>query len=112
MLEAMACGMPVAAFPVPGPRDVIVEGSTGALDEDLAAATFRALRLDGKVCVEFARAHGWAHSTRRFLERQRRAGKDWPAGRGHTDRERHFTVNVPELRHSCTRLQKKPAGRR
>jgi glycosyltransferase involved in cell wall biosynthesis len=71
MLEAMACGIPVAAFPVPGPLDVIKEGSTGALDGDLAAAVYRALRLDGEACIEFAQYHSWQRSTERFLELQR-----------------------------------------
>jgi glycosyltransferase involved in cell wall biosynthesis len=73
MLEAMACGVPVAAFPVPGPLDVIQDGSTGALDEDLAAAVFRALRLDGEACIEFAQYYSWQRSTERFLELQRPA---------------------------------------
>ena len=76
MLEAMACGVPVAAFPVPGPQDVIKEGSTGAMDEDLASAVYRALSLDGEACIEFAQYHSWARSTERFLKHQRPA----PAG--------------------------------
>jgi len=40
MLEAMACGVPVAAYPVPGPQDLVTEGSTGALDGDLQSAFF------------------------------------------------------------------------
>ena len=71
MLEAMACGIPVAAFPVPGPLDVIREGSTGAMDEDLAAAIYRALGLDGEACIEFAQYHSWQRSTLRFLKFQR-----------------------------------------
>jgi glycosyltransferase involved in cell wall biosynthesis len=71
MLEAMACGVPVAAFPVPGPLDVISEGSTGAMDKDLREAVFRALRVDGEACIEFAQDHSWPRSTRRFLELQR-----------------------------------------
>jgi glycosyltransferase involved in cell wall biosynthesis len=71
MLEAMACGIPVAAFPVPGPIDVIQEGSTGAMDEDLAAAVYRALALDGEACLEFAQYHSWQRSTERFLKFQR-----------------------------------------
>ena len=73
MLEAMACGVPVAAFPVPGPLDVIKDGSTGALDEDLAAAVYRALRLDGEACIEFAQYHSWQRSTERFFHLQRPA---------------------------------------
>lgn len=71
MLEAMACGVPVAAYPVPGPLDVIQEGSTGAMDEDLGAAVYRALGLDGEACIEFAEYHSWPRSTERFLEHQR-----------------------------------------
>lgn len=67
MLEAMACGVPVAAFPVPGPLDVIREGSTGAMHADLKKAVFKALTLDGSAGVEFAREHSWQRSTDRFL---------------------------------------------
>jgi len=70
MLEAMACGVPVAAFPVPGPLDLVQEGVTGALDTDLKVAIERALRLDGRACREYAEAHSWARSTERFMELQ------------------------------------------
>ena len=43
MLEAMACGTPVAAYPVIGPADVVTPGVTGVLDEDLGAAALAAL---------------------------------------------------------------------
>ena len=46
MIEAMACGTPVAAYPVQGPVDVIDEGATGCMHEDLATATKLALDLD------------------------------------------------------------------
>lgn len=67
MLEAMACGIPVAAFPVPGPQDVIQQGATGFMDEDLKAAFFKALELDSDACLEFALDHSWQRSTERFL---------------------------------------------
>ncbi|WP_376690150.1 glycosyltransferase family 4 protein [Wenzhouxiangella sp. EGI_FJ10409] len=67
ILESMACGVPVAAFPVPGPADLITDGGNGALDEDLREAVFRALSIDGDSCVEFAAAFSWRASTQRFL---------------------------------------------
>ena len=46
MLEAMACGTPVAAYPVPGPQDVVDHGITGYLDVNLTTAVLGALQLD------------------------------------------------------------------
>lgn len=66
MLEAMACGVPVAAYPVTGPIDVVEHGRTGILDEDLASAVRGALELDPAQCVASARAQSWEHATRVF----------------------------------------------
>ncbi len=67
LLEAMACGCPVAAYPVTGPVDVIGDSPAGALDQDLRAAALRALAIPR----DFARAHAerysWEACTRQFL---------------------------------------------
>ena len=66
MLEAMACGTPVAAFPVTGPIDVVIDGETGVLDEDLGAAARKALSIDPRNCRRFAEARSWRQSTAQF----------------------------------------------
>lgn len=59
MLEANACGVPVAAYPVTGPIDVVREGVNGALDADLARAAARALAVPRESCLAHARTLGW-----------------------------------------------------
>ncbi|MFW5816174.1 MAG: glycosyltransferase family 4 protein [Wenzhouxiangella sp.] len=68
MLEAMACGVPVAAFPVPGPADVVLNGVSGCLDEDLGLAMEGALALDRSDCHVFASAFSWRQSTQAFVD--------------------------------------------
>ncbi len=59
MIEAMACGTPVAAFNVASPVDVVEVGVTGELDQDLAAAITRALVLDRKTVQQAATKFTW-----------------------------------------------------
>jgi glycosyltransferase involved in cell wall biosynthesis len=66
MLEAMACGLPVAALPVDGPVDVITSAKVGALDEDLGKACRAALQLDRQDCVDFVSNRSWRRSTVQF----------------------------------------------
>jgi glycosyltransferase involved in cell wall biosynthesis len=67
MLEAMACGVPVAAYPVTGPIDVIQQGKTGVMSENLSEAVLKALALDGQACVDYARAHSWRRCAEKFI---------------------------------------------
>ena len=67
MLEALASGVPVAAFPVPGPLDVIGNSDIGVLDEDLGRAASRALKIDPARCRDFALAHSWQAAAHQFL---------------------------------------------
>jgi len=66
MLEAMASGLPVAAFPVTGPLDVVRPGLTGVLDHDLRSAALCALRLDRSAVRQAALGFGWDACTRQF----------------------------------------------
>ena len=66
-LEALACGVPVAAFRVMGPRDVIGDSAVGALDEDLRAACLAALNLSREACRAFALTRSWSTSARQFI---------------------------------------------
>lgn len=78
MIEALACGVPVAAFPVPGPLDVVgAEGrgphgdlpmTVGALDEDLGLAIRKALRLDPLGAAIHGASFSWERSTDQFLD--------------------------------------------
>jgi glycosyltransferase involved in cell wall biosynthesis len=67
ILEALASGLPVAAFPVAGPRDILEEGVSGALDPDLGAAIKRALRVPGGQCRAAAQRFSWQAATQQFL---------------------------------------------
>jgi glycosyltransferase involved in cell wall biosynthesis len=67
LLEAMACGVPVAAYPVTGPVDVVVDGVTGVLSGDLRAAALAALHLDPVECRRHALAHTWEAATEQFV---------------------------------------------
>jgi len=67
MLEALASGVPVAAFPVPGPLDVLDGAKVGALDEDLGRAARSALAIPRADCRAYALAFSWEASALQFL---------------------------------------------
>ena len=68
LLEALASGVPVAAFPAAAPRDVIGEAPVGALDEDLRLACLAALECSREDCREFALGITWEKSARIFVQ--------------------------------------------
>jgi glycosyltransferase involved in cell wall biosynthesis len=68
LLEALASGLPVAAFPVTGPRDVIGNAPVGALNDDLRAACLAAVQISPQACLEFAAGHTWEASARAFVD--------------------------------------------
>ncbi len=67
LLEALASGVPVAAYPVTGPRDLIAGTRVGVLDEDLARAVAGARNLERGACRDFALAHSWQASAEQFF---------------------------------------------
>ncbi len=66
-LEALASGVPVAAFPVTGPKDVIGNHPVGVLNEDLRAACLAALQISRDACRRFALSRSWENSARQFI---------------------------------------------
>jgi len=67
LLEALASGTPVAAYPVTGPIDVIADATIGVLDNDLRAAALAALQLRHDPCRSYAERYSWAASADQFL---------------------------------------------
>ncbi len=68
LLEALASGTPVAAYPVTGPIDVIGDAPVGVLDDDLRAAAVGALAISRDACRDYALGFSWQASTDQFLQ--------------------------------------------
>ncbi len=66
MIEALACGTPVAGYPVTGPIDILVPAA-GAMEENLDTAIAAALECDSAACVALGRSYSWEASARQFL---------------------------------------------
>ncbi|MHB0987012.1 MAG: glycosyltransferase, partial [Sulfuricella sp.] len=67
MIEALSSGLPVAAYPVIGPIDVLTDPACGALDEDLQLAVERALTLSREAARAHAARFTWSHCAELFL---------------------------------------------
>jgi glycosyltransferase involved in cell wall biosynthesis len=70
MLEALACGTPVAAYPVQGPLDVVGGADVAVLDEDLRKAALLALKVDRSRCRAWAERFSWRAATEQFIAAQ------------------------------------------
>jgi glycosyltransferase involved in cell wall biosynthesis len=68
MVEALASGVPVAAYPVPGPIDIVTDERVGALDEDLRAACLAAVKADPVQCRRHAETFTWDECARQFRD--------------------------------------------
>jgi len=66
MIEALACGTPVAAYPVTGPIDIL-DSASAAMDEDLSIAIRKALLCDRKSAAAYGATFGWRRSAEQFL---------------------------------------------
>jgi glycosyltransferase involved in cell wall biosynthesis len=75
-LEALSCGVPVAAYPVTGPQDVIGSNPVGILDENLQFACLEALKLSRETCRQHALRYSWDVSATQFLSHIRRIPAD------------------------------------
>lgn len=99
MLEAMACGTPVAAFPVDGPLEVLgtAEGtaSGGAMDEDLKNACYAALAVPRQHARSRALEFSWAHAARLFESFLVMAEQGNSAGRSHAPAAKSVTAVTP-----------------
>ncbi|MDX1902353.1 MAG: glycosyltransferase [Gammaproteobacteria bacterium] len=69
-LEALACGLPIAAYPVMGPIDIIEQGLTGFTSENLAEAALACLGLKKEDCIAHASKFTWEQTAQAFLKHQ------------------------------------------
>jgi len=96
MLEALACGTPVAAFPVQGPLDVVGGSGVAVLDEDLRRAALAALHIHRSLCRTYAERFSWRAATQQFLASQAPAAADC----GVASAPRHEASAQPATRNS------------
>ncbi|VXC24282.1 Glycosyl transferase group 1 [Burkholderia sp. 8Y] len=71
LLEAMACGTPIAAYPVTGPIDVLGEHGPGALNEDLREACLQALKIERADARAWAERFSWRAASEQFASHLR-----------------------------------------
>ena len=75
LLEALASGVPVAAFPTSGPLEIVGDSACGVLDQNLGDAALAALKIDRSICRARAEEFSWHESARQFYENVRRGNE-------------------------------------
>jgi|TARA_E500000081_G_scaffold128191_1_gene136395 glycosyltransferase involved in cell wall biosynthesis len=68
VLESLNCGTPVAAYPVPGPLDILGGTEIDTLDEDLKTSALKALKISREDCLKFAKKYSWEETARIFFD--------------------------------------------
>jgi 1,2-diacylglycerol 3-alpha-glucosyltransferase/glucuronosyltransferase len=76
MVEALASGVPVAAYPVPGPLDIVTDRKVGALNDDLRSACLAALACDSADCRRHAETFTWDQCAAQFMATLHRIPRD------------------------------------
>lgn len=99
LLEAMASGLPVAALPVCGPRDIIINGVSGILSDDLRAAALAAQNLDRDIVRATAAHYSWDNAARLFL-----ANITDACLTGEARAQARRTLRLPTVAHAPARL--------
>lgn len=92
VLEALASGTPVAAFPVPAVQDIVRSASAGVVNKDLRLAALTALGIDRRACHSFARSFSWRKCTKAFIRNIEQA---------HAEFRRRTTRNYNDVSASC-----------
>ncbi len=98
MLEANACGTPVAAYRVTGPKDVVMQGRNGALHEDLGVAVREALLVPRRTCRAFALENDWEQIAARFVAAQQPRCAEIAPGPSRLDNEPSWQMQNPPRR--------------
>src|SRR5262249_37607222 len=93
-LEALASGVPVAAFPVTGPKDVVGGHPVGVLNENLRVACIEALGISRATCRAFALSRSWESSARQFIGHIQKVANGGYSG---SDRGRALAATAPGL---------------
>jgi glycosyltransferase involved in cell wall biosynthesis len=115
LIEALACGVPVAAYPVQGPADIVDREGVGCLDHNLELAIERALHQhDPARCRQLAMEYSWESSTRMFVDNLAFApatapgASSWRLDRGHTAADPPHFVSGGSISGNTSRSRRGP----